>query len=88
MNYLPAVVLFLGASVGALDMLRPAAAEEPRRQPNVIVILADDVGYGDLGCYGATRVSTPHLDRLVREGRRFSDAHAPSSVCTPTRTRC
>src|ERR1700720_4630438 len=54
-------------------------------RPNVVVILADDVGYGDLGCYGATKVATPNLDRLARDGMRFTDAHAPSAVCTPTR---
>ncbi len=59
-----------------------AAARPP---PNIVVILADDVGYGDLGCYGATKVKTPNLDRLAREGARFTDAHAPASVCTPTR---
>ena len=53
--------------------------------PNVVVILADDVGFGDLGCYGATRIRTPHLDRLAREGLRFTDAHSPAAVCTPTR---
>ncbi len=53
--------------------------------PNVVVILADDLGYGDLGCYGATQTKTPHLDRLAREGMRFTDAHSPSGVCTPTR---
>jgi arylsulfatase A len=54
-------------------------------KPNVIVIYADDLGYGDLGCYGATKVKTPHIDRLAREGRRFTDAHSPSAVCTPSR---
>jgi arylsulfatase A-like enzyme len=54
-------------------------------KPNVVVILADDLGYGDLGCYGATKVRTPNVDRLAREGRRFTDAHSPCSVCTPTR---
>jgi len=54
-------------------------------RPNVLFILADDLGYGDLSCYGATKVSTPHIDRLAEEGRRFLDAHSPSSVCTPTR---
>ena len=54
-------------------------------RPNVIVILADDLGYGDVGCYGATRVRTPHLDRLASEGRRFTDAHTVSAVCTPSR---
>jgi len=53
--------------------------------PNVIVILADDVGSGDLGCYGATKIKTPHLDRLAKEGMRFTDAHSPAAVCTPTR---
>ncbi len=53
--------------------------------PNIVVMLADDVGYGDLGCYGATLVQTPHLDSLARAGRRFTDAHSPGSMCTPTR---
>ena len=54
-----------------------AAQRDPRR-PNVLVILADDIGYGDLGCYGATQVRTPNLDRLASQGRRFTDAHSPS----------
>ncbi len=58
------------------------AAEQP---PNVVLIFADDLGYGDLGCYGATKVQTPNLDRLAAEGRRFTDAHAVSAVCTPSR---
>jgi arylsulfatase A-like enzyme len=55
--------------------------------PNIVVILADDYGYGSLGAYGAdaAHIRTPHLDRLAREGRRFTDAYTPSSVCTPTR---
>lgn len=60
-------------------------AEPPNRLPNVVLILADDIGYGDLGCYGATRVHTPNLDRLASQGLRFTDAYAPASVCTPTR---
>ena len=64
----------------------PDAAPAPTPlRPNIVVILADDIGYGDLGCYGATRVKTPNLDRLARGGMRFTDAHAPSAVCTPTR---
>lgn len=54
-------------------------------KPNIIVILADDIGYGDLLCYGAKMVQTPNLDRLARDGRRFTDAHSPASTCTPTR---
>ncbi len=53
--------------------------------PNVVIIYADDLGYGDLGCYGATRVRTPHLDQLAKEGVRFTDAHTTSSTCTPSR---
>ena len=47
-------------------------------KPNIILILADDLGYGDLGCYGATKVKTPNIDRLASEGRRFTDAHSAS----------
>jgi len=54
-------------------------------RPNIVFILADDIGYGDLGCYGATKVKTPNVDRLAAQGLRFTDAHSPSAVCTPTR---
>ena len=53
--------------------------------PNVVLIYADDVGWGDVGCYGATSVATPNIDRLAREGLRFTDAHQPSATCTPSR---
>ena len=53
--------------------------------PNVVVIFADDLGYGDVGCYGATHVKTPNIDRLAAEGRRFTDGHSASAVCTPSR---
>ncbi len=55
------------------------------QNPNVILIVADDLGYGDLGCYGATKVRTPNIDKLAEEGRMFTDAHSPSSVCSPSR---
>ena len=54
-------------------------------KPNIVVIFADDLGYGDLSCYGATKVRTPHIDKLAAEGRRFTDAHSASAVCTPSR---
>ncbi|MEP6669507.1 MAG: arylsulfatase [Chthoniobacter sp.] len=56
-------------------------------KPNIVVILADDYGYGSAGCYGANPalVKTPNIDRLAREGRRFTDANTTSSVCSPTR---
>ena len=54
-------------------------------RPNVILLVADDLGYGDLSCYGATSVSTPHVDRLAASGVRFTDAHAVASTSTPSR---
>ena len=56
-------------------------------RPNIVVILSDDYGWGSVGCYGANPelVSTPNLDRLAKEGRRFMDANTTSSVCSPTR---
>ncbi len=55
-------------------------------QPNLVFILADDLGYGDVGCYNPdSKIPTPNLGRLAREGMRFTDAHSPSTVCTPTR---
>ncbi len=63
--------------------LAPAAAPG---HPNIVVILADDLGYGDVRCYNAdSKIHTPNLDRLAAEGIRFTDAHAPDAVCTPTR---
>lgn len=55
------------------------------QRPNIIVMLADDLGYGDLGCYGCPDIKTPHLDALAREGVRFTDAYASAPVCSPTR---
>ncbi|MCC6352288.1 MAG: sulfatase-like hydrolase/transferase [Verrucomicrobiae bacterium] len=66
----------------ALTMLSAAIAGPP---PNIVLILADDLGYGSLGCYGGAHVSTPACDRLAREGRRFTNAYAPGSVCSPSR---
>lgn len=62
-----------------------AALRGEETLPNVVLIFADDLGYGDLGCYGATKVKTPNIDRLAAEGRKFTDAHSASAVCTPSR---
>lgn len=59
------------------------SAAEP--QPNILLIYADDIGYGDLGCYGAEKVKTPNCDKLATGGIRFTDAHSVASVCTPSR---
>ena len=54
-------------------------------QPNIILIMADDLGYGDIGCYGNTEIKTPNLDKLASEGLRFTDFHSNGAVCSPTR---
>jgi arylsulfatase A-like enzyme len=75
------------APCGAASAASAATAAAPAATndlPNVVFILADDVGYGDIGAYGG-RVPTPHIDRLAREGMRFTDAHAPAALCAPSR---
>jgi arylsulfatase A len=62
------------------------AADGPQSaKPNIVFILADDLGYGDVGCYGAARIETPRIDRLARDGVRFTDAHSVAAVCNPSR---
>ena len=56
-----------------------------KTKPNVIIIYADDLGYGDLSCYGAEDIHTPNIDRLAEEGIRFQNAYSTSAVCTPAR---
>jgi arylsulfatase A len=56
-----------------------------QQKPNVIVILTDDLGYGDLSCYGATKINTPNIDKLTKQGIRFTNAHSTSATCTPSR---
>lgn len=82
MKPLPRISLVVGlAFTGGLVLARA----EPSK-PNVLLILADDLGYGDVGCYNdASKVPTPNLDRLAGEGMRFTDAHSPATVCTPSR---
>jgi arylsulfatase A-like enzyme len=75
-----AAVLAVGGVFGV-----DGAAVPPASKPNIILILADDLGYGDIGCYGASKVSTPNIDRVAREGLRFTDAHSSSATCTPSR---
>ena len=58
---------------------------EPELKINFIVIFCDDLGYGDLGCYGSARNRTPNIDRLAQEGMRFTDFYSSSPVCTPSR---
>jgi arylsulfatase A len=72
---------FLGLALALLAI--PAVAEE--RPPNIIVLLCDNLGYGDVGCYGSKKHRTPHIDRMAREGMRFTSFYSTSGVCTPSR---
>jgi arylsulfatase A-like enzyme len=79
---------FLGSAVAATALAGAASVPSlsaQARRPNVVFILADDMGWGDLSCYGRPDYVTPHLDRLARQGVRFTEAYAASPVCTPTR---
>jgi arylsulfatase A-like enzyme len=73
------------AGLATLAAVPLGAMAARARQPNVVLIYADDLGYGDVGCYGATRVATPNIDRLAKEGIRFTNAHSASAACTPSR---
>lgn len=67
------------------DLSAATSKSSVAKPPNVIIMLADDLGYGDLSCYGAVKIKTPNIDRLASQGVKFSDAHTPAPVCQPTR---
>jgi arylsulfatase A len=67
------------------SILRAESEPSKQERPNIVFILSDDLGYGSVGCYGATVVNTPNIDRIAVEGRKFTDANTSSSVCTPSR---
>ncbi|MEZ6123552.1 MAG: alpha/beta fold hydrolase [Planctomycetaceae bacterium] len=77
------ILLFLIGNAGSLS--HTTASENLLRRPNIIVILVDDQGYYDLGCYGATEVKTPHVDAMAAEGVRLTDYYAAAPICSPSR---
>jgi len=76
------VCLALLGSIAKAANTKPAAGEKP----NIIVVLTDDLGYGHLGSYGQDKINTPNLDRMAREGMRFTQAYAGAAVCAPSRS--
>ena len=83
LNLLPCVAVLCSCSLPAYA--GQSSKKEKKTKPNVIIILADDLGYGDLECYGTTRVHTPNVNRLASEGIRFTNVHATASTSTPSR---
>lgn len=82
---LTVVLIAIPSFAFAIDSFSLTNDGQPSR-PNILLILADDLGYGDVGCYNPeSRIPTPNLDRLAMDGMRFTDAHSPCTVCTPTR---
>ena len=82
----PLLILLAALPLALGNTSHAAAQAQPIAKPNILIILADDLGYGDVSCYNdQAKVPTPNLDRLAREGMRFTDAHSPATVCTPSR---
>lgn len=76
-------LLCIAAGIGAMFTLNVYA--QTGLQPNVVVIVADDLGYGDLSCYGATTIRTPGMDRIANEGLRFTQGYCTAATSTPSR---
>jgi len=74
-----------GAGAGLLGMGLSGLQADQRRRPNFVILFADDQGYGDLGCFGSEVIKTPCVDRMAREGRRFTDFYVAAPLCTPSR---
>jgi len=82
MKSLPFLILLVVVSFSC----REKASEEPNSStPNIVFIFTDDLGYGDIGCFGATDIKTPHIDRIANEGIKFTSFLSASPVCSPSR---
>jgi Sulfatase len=68
-----------------LTWISASASANDESSTNIVIIFADDLGYGDVSCYGATKIKTPNIDSLARGGMMFTDAHAAASICSPSR---
>jgi arylsulfatase A-like enzyme len=77
--------LFLTGAVWITALSCGSSTVVPSKKPNIVIIYVDDLGYGDVGCYGATAVQTPNVDALAKGGLKFTDAHCSASTCTPSR---
>ena len=81
-----ALIIIIMAGCGGQNQIKETReTEEPEERPNIIYILADDLGYNELGSYGQEKIRTPHLDRLAAEGMKFTQHYSGSTVCAPSR---
>ncbi|MCX7429261.1 MAG: sulfatase-like hydrolase/transferase [Planctomycetia bacterium] len=78
-------VILVAAACLATGVENRACRAEPSRPPNIVILFADDLGWGDLGCYGHPSIRTPNLDRMAAEGMRFTDFYSAGEVCSPSR---
>jgi arylsulfatase A len=79
-------MLRLTAALLLAPLFAAPASAQPKPPPNIVVVLADDLGYGDLACYGHPIIKTPHLDQFAKEGMRFTQCYSAGSVCSPSRS--
>ncbi len=79
-TYLVLIFTFQLAHIHFLSAQKPSL-----QKPNIILIVADDLGYGDVGCYGQQKIETPNIDKLAKQGLRFTQFYAGTSVCAPSR---
>lgn len=86
MRYLLYIFLFLSIALSCMEEPKETTkALEKSIKPNIVYILADDLGYGDLGCYGQDKIKTPHIDQMAKDGILFTDHYAGNTVCAPSR---
>jgi arylsulfatase A-like enzyme len=85
MKYNIIVLILTAGMMSITSSCNQLVREDVSRKPNVILILADDLGYGDLGCYGQHTLKTPHIDQMAAEGIMLSNHYAGSTVCAPSR---
>jgi arylsulfatase A-like enzyme len=86
MNPLSKKIKFIPGAFGIMSLVSSQlAGAQAIEKPNIVIIYADDLGYGDISCYGATKIITPNIDRLAKQGLRFTNAHCISATSTPSR---
>src|SRR3954464_12209730 len=78
-------IVAIAASASRVDAADKGVSSKSSRPPNIVIIFIDDMGYADIGPFGATAYKTPHLDRMAKEGRVFTDFHAATAVCSASR---